>query len=55
MQGSKKRFIINEQDIKDVDEFVYLGAKVCKEGGRMMDLKNGLTKARGAFNKLKKI
>lgn len=41
--------------LEDVNEFVYLGAKVCGEGGGMKDLKNRLSKARGAFNKLKKI
>ena len=43
---NQEKIIINGQDIEDFDEFVYLGAKVCKEGG---------SKARGAFNKLKKI
>ena len=51
-----EKIIINGQrDIEDVDEFVFLGAKVCKEGVGMKDLKNRLSKARGAFNKLKKI
>ena len=52
---NQENIIINGQDIEDVEEFVYLGAKVCKEGGGMKDLKNRLSKARGAFNKLKKI
>ena len=52
---NQENIIINGQDIEDVDEFVYLGAKVCKEGGGVTDLKNRLSKARGAFNKLKKI
>ena len=51
----QEKIIINGQDIEDVHEFVYLGAKVCKKGGGMKDLKNRLSKARGAFNKLKKI
>ena len=29
---NQEKIIINEQDIEDVDEFVHLGAKVCKEG-----------------------
>ena len=33
--------------------FVYLGAKVCKEGGGMRDLNNRSWKDGGAFNKLK--
>ena len=52
---NQEKITINGQDIEDVDEFVYLRAKVCKEGGGMNDLKNRLSKARGAFNKLKKI
>ena len=52
---NQEKIIINGQDIEDVDEFVYLGAKVCKEGGGTKDFKNRLSKARGAFNKLKKI
>ncbi|CAB4000379.1 Hypothetical predicted protein [Paramuricea clavata] len=41
--------------IEDVEEFSYLGATVCKDGGGMKDLKNRLSKARGAFIRLKKI
>ena len=52
---NQEKIITNGQDIEDVDQFVYLGAKVCKEGGCMKDLKNRLSKARGAFNKLKKV
>ena len=46
---------IGEQDIDEVDQFTYLGATVCKEGGGMKDLKNRLSKARSSFVKLKKI
>ena len=52
---NQKKIIINGQEIKQVDEFEYLGAKVCKEGGGMKDLRNRLSKARGGFNKPKKI
>ena len=52
---NQEQIMINGQDIEDVNEFMYLGAKVCKEGGGMKDLKNRLLKARGAINKLKKI
>ena len=42
---NQEKIIINGQDIEDVDEFVYLGAKVCKEGGGMKDfLKNSYRK-----------
>ena len=42
-------------DIEDVEQFTYLGAVVCKEGGGMKDLKNRVSKARGSFVRLKKI
>ena len=55
-ERNQEKIIINGQDIEDVDEFVYLGAKLCKEGGGVTDSKNRLSKARGAFNKvIKKI
>ena len=47
--GNQEKIISNGQDIEHVNEFVYLGAKVCKEEGGMRDLKNRLWKARGAF------
>ena len=43
---NQEKIIINGKDVEDVDEFVYLGAKVCKEGGGIKDLKNRLSKAR---------
>lgn len=46
---NQEKIKINGQDIEDVDEFTYLEAKVCKEGGGMKDLKKRLSKARGAF------
>jgi len=49
-----EKIIINGQDIEDDNEFMYLEAKFCKKGGGMKDL-NMLSKARGAFNKLKRI
>ena len=55
LRNLEKIIINGQRDIEDVDEFVFLGAKVCKERVGMKDLKNRLSKARGAFNKLKKI
>ena len=52
---NQEKIKINGQDIEETEEFTYLGATVCKEGGGMKDLKNRLSKARGAFIKLKKI
>ena len=48
--SNQEKIIINGQDIEDVDEFVYLGATLCKEGAGMKDkMKNRLSKARGAL------
>ena len=44
MQRTRQRFTIDGQDIEEVQEFTYLGAKVCQEGGGMEDLKNRLSK-----------
>ena len=52
---NQEKINIKEQDIEEVDEFTYLGATICKEGGGMKDLKNRLSKARGAFARLNKI
>ena len=51
---NKDRVTIDGQDIEDVEEFTYLGATICKEGGGMKDQKNRISKARGAFVRLKK-
>ena len=37
---NQDKIVVNEIDIEEVDEFTYLGAKVCKEGGGMKDMKN---------------
>ena len=46
---NQDKIVVNDIE----DEFTYLGAKVCKEGGGMKDLKNRRSKARGAFIRLK--
>jgi len=51
----QEKIVVNEIDIDDLDKFTYLGAKVCKEGGAIKDLTNRLSKARGAFIRLKNI
>ena len=43
------------KEVEDVEEFVYLGGTVTKEGGGMEDIKKRLSKAQGAFYNLKKI
>ena len=52
MQKNQELIMIAGQGIAEVDEFTYLGATVCKEGGGMMDLKNRPSKARSAFVRL---
>ena len=46
---------IDGQEVEDVDNFDYLGARKTKHGGAENDIKNCLGKATGAFNKLAKI
>ena len=51
INGRKQdKIVVNEIDLEDVDEFIYVGAKMCKEGSGMKDLtENRLSKTRGAF------
>ena len=42
---------VNGQDVEEVDEFVYLGAVVDREGRGGRDIKNRMQKARGAFKR----
>ena len=51
----QEKITVNGEHIEDVEDFTYLGATVSKDGGGMRDLKNRLSKARGAFIKMKKI
>ncbi len=44
-----------QEDIKEVDKFVYLGSVVNKEGGADEDIKSRINKARYAFNTLRPI
>ena len=46
---NKDAIKLRGQDIEDVEQFTYLGATVCKEGGGMKDIKNRLSKARGSI------
>ena len=50
---NQEKVITNGQDIEDVVEFMYLGAKVCKEGGGMKDLKNRLSISNNVLRKTK--
>ena len=52
---SQENVTVDGQDISEVDEFTYLGAIICKEGGGMKDMKIRISKARGTFSRLRKI
>ena len=47
--------VVNDEEVEDVEEFVYLGAIVDKEGGGSKDIRTRLQKARGAFQRLWKV
>ena len=47
--------MIAGKGIAEADEFIYLGATVSEEEGGMKDLKNGLSRVRRAFVRLKRI
>ena len=49
------KVMIGREEVEDIEEFVYLGMTVTKEGGGAEDIKKRLSKARGAFFNLKKI
>lgn len=52
---NQESIMINGLGIEEGNEFSYLEATVCKEGGSMNDLKNTLSKSRGAFVAIKRI
>ena len=47
--------MVNGREVEDVEEFLYLGATVDKEGGGSKDIMNRLQKARSAFQRLGKV
>ena len=49
------KVIIGIEEVEDVEEFVYLGATVTKEGGGTEDIKKRLSEVRRTFFNLKKI
>ena len=51
----KRTSVVNGEEVEDVEEFVYLGATVNKEGGGSRDITNRLQKARGAFQRHGKV
>ena len=46
---------LHQEDIKEVDKFVYLGSIISKDGGTDEDIKCRINKARYAFNTLRPI
>ena len=52
---SSKDVVVNGEEVEDVEEFVYLGDTVNKEGGGSRDITNRLQKARGAFQRHGKV
>ena len=49
------RILIDDQELKEVDKYNYLGAHVSKQGGGGDDIVNRIRKARVSFMKLKQI
>nr|KAG5703893.1 hypothetical protein BaRGS_008152 [Batillaria attramentaria] len=47
--------LLHQEDIKEVDKFVYLGSVVSKDGGTDEDIKSRTNKARHAFRTLRPI
>ena len=53
--SNSEAITINGNDIKDVNDFIYLGATVSKTGGTNEDIRRRIGHARLAFHKLSKI
>ena len=51
----ENRILIDDQELKEVDKYNYLGANVSKQGGGGDDIVNRIRKARVSFMKLKQI
>ena len=49
----ENRILINDQELKEVDKYNYLGANVSKQGGGGDDIVSRIRKARVSFMKLK--
>ena len=52
---NRERIVVNSQEVKDVEEFAYLGAIVEEKGGGSENIRNRMQKARGAFQRLWKV
>ena len=52
---SDQQVTIDNRNIEEVQEFVYLGSKITTDGNSEMDVLHRLSKARGAFAALRNI
>ena len=52
---NRENIVVNGEEVEDVEEFAYLGATVDNEGGGSEDVRNRLSKAQGAFQRLWKV
>ena len=52
---NRDSIVVNSEEVKDVEEFAYLGAIVERKGGGSEDIRNRKQKARGAFQRLWKV
>ena len=50
-----KRIKVNDEQVDDVEEFLYLDALLDKEGGATKDIQQKLSKARQTFYRLRRI
>ena len=50
-----QRIKVDEEQVDDVEEFLYLGALLDKEGGATKDIQQRLGKARQTFYRLRRI
>jgi len=50
--NKKEPFMLGDENIEDVESFVYLGSKVTKDGGTVQDVVQRIQKANGAFVQL---
>ena len=50
-----QRIKVNDEQVDDVEEFLYLGALLDKEGGATKDIQQRLGKARQTFYRLRRI
>ena len=53
--SSREKIEVNGEEVDDVEEFIYLGAIVDKEGGGSKDIMHRLQKAPGAFQRLRRV